>query len=102
MIEAMLAGCPVIASPRGAAPEIVEDGVTGFLVDDVHDMAAALERAAGLDRQAIRARARQRFSADQMAGRYLAVYRAAGSVDGPSRVLPAGRAEERGWTTLVQ
>jgi glycosyltransferase involved in cell wall biosynthesis len=92
MIEAMLAGCPVIASPRGAAPEIVQDGVTGFLMDDVRDMAAALGRAAALDRRAIQARARQLFSAEQMVERYLAVYRAAASADRPGAVLPAARA----------
>jgi glycosyltransferase involved in cell wall biosynthesis len=102
MIEAMLAGCPVIGFPRGAVPEIVQDGVTGFLVDDVRDMAAALKRAAALDRLAIRARARERFSADQMAGRYLSVYRAALLASQPSPALPAVRTEERGWTTLVQ
>ncbi len=96
MIEAMLAGCPVIAFPRGAAPEIVQDGVTGFLVDDVRGMAAALGRAAALDRPAIRAQARQRFSADLMAGRYQAVYRAALSADRPSLAPPASRAAERG------
>lgn len=102
MIEAMLAGCPVIASPRGAAPELVEEGVTGFLADDVRDMAAALGRAAALDRRAIQARARQRFSADRMARGYLAVYRAALSADRPGTALPAARAEEGGWTTLAQ
>jgi glycosyltransferase involved in cell wall biosynthesis len=96
MIEAMLAGCPVIAFPRGAAPEIVQDGVTGFLVDDVRGMAAALGRAAALDRLAIRAEARRRFSAGRMAGRYLAVYRAALSAARPGPALPAPLAEERG------
>jgi len=102
MIEALLAGCPVIAYPRGAAPEIVEDGVTGFLVRNCREMAAALRRAAMLDRPAIQARARARFSADRMAERYLAVYRSARAErawGSTARRSPAG---ESGWTTQVQ
>lgn len=77
MLEANLAGCPVVAFRRGAAPEIVEDGVTGILVDDVREMAAAIRAAAGMDRAACQARARERFSAARMAAEYLRVYRAA-------------------------
>jgi glycosyltransferase involved in cell wall biosynthesis len=77
MIEALLAGCPVVAFARGAAPEIVEDGVTGYLVEGVDEMARALDRAGSLDRRAIQARARRRFSSDRMAAGYLSVYRAA-------------------------
>jgi glycosyltransferase involved in cell wall biosynthesis len=95
MIEALLAGCPVIAHARGAAPEIVEEGRTGFLVDDAAAMAEALGRAAALDRPGIQARARERFSADRMAAEYVAVYRAAGARGrGPS-------AAEGEWTTLA-
>ncbi|MFT3915411.1 MAG: glycosyltransferase [Anaeromyxobacteraceae bacterium] len=90
LIEAGLAGCPVIAYPRGAAPEIVEDGVTGFLVEDVASMALALRWAAKLDCRHIQARARERFSAARMARDYLEVYRAA----------TRGRAET-GWTTVT-
>jgi glycosyltransferase involved in cell wall biosynthesis len=77
MIEAMLCGTPVVAFRRGAAPEIVEDGLTGFLVDDVAGMADALRRVRELDRAACRRRARARFSASRMVRDYLAVYRAA-------------------------
>jgi glycosyltransferase involved in cell wall biosynthesis len=93
MIEALLAGCPVIAFPRGAAPEIVEDGVTGFLVGGVREMAAALRRAAVLDRRRIQARARARFGAERMADGYLAVYRAA---------LAGAPARGDGWTTQAR
>jgi glycosyltransferase involved in cell wall biosynthesis len=96
MIEALLAGCPVIAFPRGAVPEIVEDGETGFLVETAAEMAWALRAAARLDRGAIQARARSRFSADRMAADYVSVYLAAGA---------RGRApvatQEDGWTTLA-
>ncbi|BDG05916.1 glycosyltransferase family 4 protein [Anaeromyxobacter oryzae] len=99
LVEAMLAGCPVITFPLGAAPEIVEDGVTGFLVRGVPEMAAALRRASALDRREIQARARARFSADRMARDYVAVYRAA--IAGRRREIDA-EAEEGGWTTLAQ
>lgn len=95
MIEALLAGCPVIAFPLGAAPEIVEEG-TGYLVTDAEEMAEALLRAATLDRGAIQARARRRFSAERMAADYLAVYRAAARPAAASPALAEGE-----WTTLV-
>jgi glycosyltransferase involved in cell wall biosynthesis len=102
MIEAGLAGCPVIAYPRGAAPEIVEEGRTGFLVRGVGEMATALGRAARLDRRAIQARARERFSAARMAERYLAVYRSALAERARGRVARPAAAGEDGWTTLAQ
>jgi glycosyltransferase involved in cell wall biosynthesis len=100
MIESLLAGCPVIAERRGAAPEIVEDGETGFLVSGVAEMAEALGRAGELDRAAIQARARLRFSADRMAAESLTVYRAAAA--GRAPYGPRGQATEGGWTTLTQ
>jgi glycosyltransferase involved in cell wall biosynthesis len=95
MIEAMLAGCPVIAFRRGAATEIVEEGVTGRLVDDVGEMADALRDLRGFDRGACRRRARERFSAARMARDYLAVYAAAIRAGVPSR--PG----EEEWTTVA-
>jgi glycosyltransferase involved in cell wall biosynthesis len=95
MIEALLAGCPVVAFARGAAPEIVEDGRSGFLVGDVEEMAEALRRCARLERGAIQARARARFSARRMAAGYLAVYGAAAARP------PLEAEEEGGWTTLA-
>ncbi len=102
MIEALLAGCPVIAEPMGAAPEIVADGEDGFLVCGPDEMAGALRRASSLDRRAIQARARVRFSANRMAGEYVGVYRRAvaafrrlGAVDGRRD------ATGDGWTTLA-
>jgi glycosyltransferase involved in cell wall biosynthesis len=76
MIEAMLCGTPVIAFKRGAAPEIVDDGVTGFLVDDVGQMADALRRVGRLDRATCRRTAKARFSASRMVRDYLRVYHA--------------------------
>jgi glycosyltransferase involved in cell wall biosynthesis len=102
MIEAALAGCPVIAFPRGAAPEIVEDGVTGFLVETVGEMAAALRVAGRLDRRTIQAHARRRFSARRMAEDYLRVYREAMRA-ALRHATPAAAAPAEGeWTTLAR
>ena len=77
MIEAMSCGVPVLATRQGAAPEIVVDGVTGFLVDDHHAMADAIPDVAMISPSACRAVAEQRFSPDRMVERYLAAFRAA-------------------------
>jgi glycosyltransferase involved in cell wall biosynthesis len=102
MIEALLAGCPVIASPRGAAPEIVRDGQDGFLVRGVREMSAALHRASHLDRRAIQARARARFSADRMAAEYVAVYRDAMAFHARRHRATALDAREEAWSTVVR
>jgi glycosyltransferase involved in cell wall biosynthesis len=73
-MEAMACGTPVVAFPSGALPEIVEHGVTGFLVRDVAEMADAMGAAARLDPEACREAARKRFGADAMVSRYLALY----------------------------
>lgn len=72
--EAAAAGTPVIAFPRGALRETVEDGRTGFLVEGIAGMAEAIGRAHEIDREACRAVARARFSAETMAARYLRLY----------------------------
>ena len=74
VVEAMAAGTPVVAYARGAMPEVVDEGVTGFLVDDVTAAVAAVGRAVGLDRTRVRRVAEDRFSADRMVSDYLAVY----------------------------
>jgi glycosyltransferase involved in cell wall biosynthesis len=74
LIEAMASGTPVIAFPVGAVPEIVEDGVTGFLCDDVTGMIDRIRVIDRIDRAACRARADRRFSDAAMADAYLKVY----------------------------
>jgi glycosyltransferase involved in cell wall biosynthesis len=74
VVEAMAAGTPVVAYSRGSMPEIIEEGVTGFLVSDVESAAAAVESAIELDRDKVRRVAERRFSADRMIDDYLAVY----------------------------
>jgi glycosyltransferase involved in cell wall biosynthesis len=74
MIEAMLMGTPVIAFRRGSAAEVVEEGVTGFLVEDELEMAARIADLPRLDRARCRARARARWSAARMARDYAELY----------------------------
>ena len=74
-VEAMLVGTPVVAFRRGGLPELVDEDVTGFVVDDIDAMARAIARATRLDRRAVRERARQRFAASRMAAEYEALYR---------------------------
>ncbi len=74
MIEAMACGTPVIAFPRGSVPEVIEDGVTGFVVPDVASAAHAVRRIESLDRARIREVFERRFTARRMAADYLAVY----------------------------
>jgi glycosyltransferase involved in cell wall biosynthesis len=74
MIEAMRCGTPVVAWRRGSVPEVIDDGVTGFVVEDLDAAVRATEAAAGLDRCGVRERFEQRFTARRMAADYLAVY----------------------------
>jgi len=74
MIEAMATGTPVIGTARGSVPEVVDDGVTGYLVRDVAEAVAVLPRATALDRAAVRGRAAERFSRERMVDAYLALY----------------------------
>ncbi|HSF32552.1 MAG TPA: glycosyltransferase family 4 protein [Candidatus Tectomicrobia bacterium] len=90
MVEAMACGTPVIAYRRGSVPEIVEEGVTGFIVDDLEEAVRAAERIPTLNRSRCRQRFEERFSAARMARDYLASYRRL--VDGapPVAVTPGG------------
>lgn len=75
MIEAMACGTPVIAYRRGSVPEVIEEGVTGFIVHALEDAAQAAERIPTLSRQRCRQLFEERFSATRMARDYLAIYR---------------------------
>jgi len=75
MIEAMACGTPVIAWNHGSVPEVIDDGVTGFIVDDEKEAAAAVKRLAMLDRTTVRRVFEQRFTVERMATDYLSVYR---------------------------
>jgi glycosyltransferase involved in cell wall biosynthesis len=75
VVEAMACGTPVIATPRGSMPELIEHGVNGFLVNSPAEAVEAIERAGDLDRAQIRRIAAERFSVERMADEYLALYR---------------------------
>jgi glycosyltransferase involved in cell wall biosynthesis len=75
MIEAMACGTPVIAFRNGSVPEVVDEGVTGFIVEDEDQAAAAARRLDQLDRARIRHVFESRFTARRMAENYLALYR---------------------------
>jgi len=79
MIEAMACGTPVVAWRCGSTPEIIEPGVTGFLVDSEEEAARAVVAARGLDRAAVRRRFELRYSAAAMARRYVDLYQRIGA-----------------------
>jgi glycosyltransferase involved in cell wall biosynthesis len=74
MIEAFACGTPVIAYRRGSVPEVIEEGVTGFMVDSMEDAIRAVERAGSLDRRACRDSFERRFTSERMANDYLRLY----------------------------
>lgn len=74
MIEAMACGTPVIAWDNGSVPEVIEDGLTGFIVRSEAEAARAVARLSSLNRRAIRDRFEERFSSVAMACRYLEIY----------------------------
>jgi glycosyltransferase involved in cell wall biosynthesis len=87
-MEALASGTPVVAFRAGALPEIVDDGRTGFLVDGVEEMAAAIARAGELDRRACRAAAEARFAEERMIAGYLRLYERL--AEAPVEALAAG------------
>jgi glycosyltransferase involved in cell wall biosynthesis len=74
MVEAFACGTPVVGFRRGSVSEVVEDGLTGYVVDDVGGAVAAVERAMRLDRRAVQARFRERFTIPRMMRDYLRLY----------------------------
>jgi glycosyltransferase involved in cell wall biosynthesis len=74
VIESLACGTPVVAYGMGSVPELIDDGSTGFIVDDLRGAIQAARRIGEIDRARCREVFEQRFSAASMAGRYLDVY----------------------------
>jgi glycosyltransferase involved in cell wall biosynthesis len=74
MIEAMACGTPTIAFRRGSVPEIIQEGISGFIVDNVSEAERAVGKALSLDRKRCRHAFEQRFTAARMAGEYLSLF----------------------------
>jgi glycosyltransferase involved in cell wall biosynthesis len=74
VVESLAAGTPVIARPRGSMPELIRPGVTGYLVDDQDAAVEAVHALGALSRQACRADAQERFTAERMVGEYEALF----------------------------
>jgi glycosyltransferase involved in cell wall biosynthesis len=87
MAEAMVCGTPVIAFPEGSVPEVVEDGVGGFLVDNEHEMARAVDRLGEIDPRACRRSVEERFDAEPVAAAYEAAYLKAIREERPASTL---------------
>ena len=83
MIEAMACGTPIVAFNRGSVPEIVEDGITGYVVEDELSAVSAVNRIHRLDRRKVRTRFEERFTARRMANDYLRAYRQVMHADTP-------------------
>jgi len=88
MIEAMACGTPVVGFNRGAVPELIEDGVTGFVVEDEMSAVVALRHVSRLSRTVIRQRFEERFTARRMARDYLEIYRGLGGTMLRPRIAP--------------
>lgn len=91
MIESMACGTPVIAFNRGSVPEIMKDGVSGYIVNSIDEAVAALRKIHQIDRQACRTHFERYFTAEKMALNYLAVYQRICQSNKPShKALMAG------------
>jgi glycosyltransferase involved in cell wall biosynthesis len=93
MIEAMACGTPVIAFNRGSVPEVVDDGVTGFIVEDETSAVGAINRLSELSHEQVRRRFEERFTARRMANDYLAAYRGLIAKAAPPRLRIVGEGE---------
>ena len=75
VVESMICGTPVIAYRKGSMPEVIDEDVTGRVVDSLDEAVTAVAEIPRIDRQRCSQRARERFGADRMVDDYLAIYR---------------------------
>src|SRR5262245_39497792 len=102
MIEAIACGTPVVAFRRGSVPEVIDDGVTGFIVDDIEDSLHALNKVLYFDRQRCRKVFEERFSVARMAGDYLKIYEKLLEVKHHSRLRHLTRPDKRSELALPE
>jgi len=98
LIESLACGTPVLAYRRGSIPEIIDDGVTGFVCEDLNDMVRAVERLPSIQRRRCREAYEERFTVQRMAEDYLALYERMTSVASRPHTLMNGRATNHRWT----
>jgi glycosyltransferase involved in cell wall biosynthesis len=91
MIEPMACGTPVLAFRHGSVSEIVDQGVTGAIVDTMEQAVRMLPRVIALDRHAVRRRFEQRFSSARMATDYVAIFRKQSSISKRETIVPLPR-----------
>lgn len=91
MIEAMACGTPVIAFRRGSVPEVMENGVTGFIVDDVDEAVRAAMMVAEIDRSGVRRTFERRFTVERMARDYVDLYSRKKTFE--AKAMPSPRTE---------
>jgi hypothetical protein len=99
MIEAMACGTPVIAFDKGAVREIIDEGVTGHVVQTVPDAIEALGRMPAFDRTRVRQQFEERFSASRMAADYVRVYQQLLDRSGTSRRSADRHRRAHRWAT---
>ena len=102
MIEALACGTPVVAFARGSVPEVMQPGVSGFVVETVDEAVAAVPRAVALPRQDCRAYFDERFTAPRMAAAYVRLYEKMIARERTRRIVEAADAEELLPQTAVQ
>jgi glycosyltransferase involved in cell wall biosynthesis len=73
-VEAMACGTPVLAFNKGSVPEVIDEGITGFVVSNLNDMEAALNKVSVIDRTMCRQKAMDRFDVPVIARHYLSLF----------------------------
>jgi len=95
LIEALACGTPVLAYRRGSIPEILEDGVTGFICENLQEMVAAVGRLPLIDRRRCRESFEQRFTIRRMAEEYVSLYERLAAVQARPYALHNGRSAKK-------
>jgi glycosyltransferase involved in cell wall biosynthesis len=95
LLESLACGTPVLAFRRGPAPELIVEGVGGFLVNDDDELVAAVSRLEQLDRAAVRRRAVEHFNVSRMVDDYLSIYERVIAQNEASTILPKTRSAEK-------